>query len=481
MLLGRLHPVLVHFPIALLIVAVGFEFCSMPFRAERKTPWSTALACAVLGAVGALAAVWSGWTNADVESHGSAAQSLITTHRWLGVAAGSLALVAAGSGTLGAVLGSRRCTVLYRAALALAAVLVGVAGHWGGTLIYGEGYLTAALRASPVAPPPEPADAVGPTSPGTPSADVAPEAEAAAEETAPADLAGMFAVAQILEDHCLRCHGPQRQRGRLRLDDLGSEGLRPPERDVISPGDPAGSVLLARVKLPRDHEDAMPPAEEGPGLSAPEIAAIEAWILGGAHAGVAARATPGALAEPNATPPPALALPSPPPLSATPAMDAALAALRERGVVATRLSAADPWIEVRFDLLGPAIHDADLALLEPLAPALVTLNISGTAITDAGLERVGSLPNLRALDAARTNITDEGIAHLRELAKLERLNLHESPITDEAVGTLAALSSLRQVFLWRTKVSEQGVEQLRQHRPELQIDVGQPPPQSPPP
>ena len=64
------------------------------------------------------------------------------------------------------------------------------------------------------------------------------------------------------------------------------------------------------------------------------------------------------------------------------AIAGAVAALREKGAVVQRVAADTEAIDVNLSLLRDKIGDADLALLEPLAPRLVWLNISRTAITD---------------------------------------------------------------------------------------------------
>jgi hypothetical protein len=51
---------------------------------------------------------------------------------------------------------------------------------------------------------------------------------------------------------------------------------------AVVPGKPEASELLRRVKLPRDHDEAMP-ADDGPGLTAAEILILERWIAGGAQ------------------------------------------------------------------------------------------------------------------------------------------------------------------------------------------------------
>ena len=99
---GRLHPMLVHFPIGLLLTAAAIEWIGLPFRrhaarqrgdegASNASPAATA--CLAIGALAAAAAAWAGWMNADFETHGRSVQSTLTLHRWTGVAAASLAVV----------------------------------------------------------------------------------------------------------------------------------------------------------------------------------------------------------------------------------------------------------------------------------------------------------------------------------------------------------------------------------------------------
>ncbi|QKK09824.1 MAG: hypothetical protein HND58_17785 [Planctomycetota bacterium] len=48
--LGRTHPMLVHFPIALLIAGVLFEFIAIVVRRDRTKPSVAGLACVTIGA-----------------------------------------------------------------------------------------------------------------------------------------------------------------------------------------------------------------------------------------------------------------------------------------------------------------------------------------------------------------------------------------------------------------------------------------------
>ncbi len=86
-------------------------------------------------------------------------------------------------------------------------------------------------------------------------------------------------VKPIFAKHCISCHGPDKQRGDLRLD-RKAEALRGGESGkAFAPGKPAGSLLMQRVTS-TDADTRMPP--KGDGLSAAEVAVLKEWIEQGA-------------------------------------------------------------------------------------------------------------------------------------------------------------------------------------------------------
>src|SRR5437764_6152500 len=90
-LVGRLHPLLIHFPIALVIVAVAAERVATATDDHR---WRTvAVGNVRVGAAFALVAAIAGWRLAVVA--GIDATSLLEWHRWLGTIAAAVTLVAA--------------------------------------------------------------------------------------------------------------------------------------------------------------------------------------------------------------------------------------------------------------------------------------------------------------------------------------------------------------------------------------------------
>lgn len=84
-------------------------------------------------------------------------------------------------------------------------------------------------------------------------------------------------IKPVLKARCYACHGALKQEASLRLDTVASMHKGSDSGDVI---DPAGSILLERVTS--GEGERMPP--EGAPLSKDEIAAIKAWLAGGAIA-----------------------------------------------------------------------------------------------------------------------------------------------------------------------------------------------------
>ncbi|HSQ56246.1 MAG TPA: DUF1549 domain-containing protein, partial [Gemmata sp.] len=86
-------------------------------------------------------------------------------------------------------------------------------------------------------------------------------------------------VKPIFAKHCAKCHGPDKQRGGLRLD-RRTDALRGSDHGaVIVPGKPGESRLL-KILSDDNPEVRMPP--KGDPLSVSEIATIQMWIEQGA-------------------------------------------------------------------------------------------------------------------------------------------------------------------------------------------------------
>ncbi|MEP7310544.1 MAG: DUF2231 domain-containing protein [Acidobacteriota bacterium] len=135
-LIGKLHPLIVHFPIALVLAAAATELVAV---ATRCPVWrAVALANVRVGAVIGIVTVITGWqfATSPIVDIGPA----LEWHRWVGMA-GVLAALIAVLMSSRLHLASRGSVFAYRATLFGAALLVGIAGHLGGVLVWGDGFL----------------------------------------------------------------------------------------------------------------------------------------------------------------------------------------------------------------------------------------------------------------------------------------------------------------------------------------------------
>ena len=138
-LLGRLHPALVHFPIAWVFLLLIVEITALSIGREE---WSRAgFFILILASLSFIPAVATGFLRADLMKNDLEFRALMVPHRNLNIAAGIICLAAL---ALRASLRKRfagKVRGLYLLLLACCAVLLFIAGHLGGKMVFGADYL----------------------------------------------------------------------------------------------------------------------------------------------------------------------------------------------------------------------------------------------------------------------------------------------------------------------------------------------------
>ncbi len=89
----------------------------------------------------------------------------------------------------------------------------------------------------------------------------------------------------ILDKSCTKCHGAEKQKGKLRLDSLADTLKGGEDGKVLEPGKSAESMLVAYIARLGDEDDWMPPKDNKaniPALTAAQIGLVRAWIDQGA-------------------------------------------------------------------------------------------------------------------------------------------------------------------------------------------------------
>jgi uncharacterized membrane protein/YHS domain-containing protein len=139
-LLGKLHPLVVHFPIALILAAFLAE--ALFVATKRETFDHCTRFILPLGAAGAVVAASVGWIDALYVNYPGELETVLFRHRWLGVSTAVTALTAAILYETAKRTNDRSSRIGYRVALTLATLLVGLTGHLGASLIYGTDYFS---------------------------------------------------------------------------------------------------------------------------------------------------------------------------------------------------------------------------------------------------------------------------------------------------------------------------------------------------
>ena len=80
---------------------------------------------------------------------------------------------------------------------------------------------------------------------------------------------------------CFKCHGPEKQKGKLRVDSLLAVLKGSENGEILSKGDSKkGMLVLAVSRL--DDDAAMPPEGKGEPLTKEQVGLVRAWIDQGA-------------------------------------------------------------------------------------------------------------------------------------------------------------------------------------------------------
>jgi uncharacterized membrane protein len=450
--LGRFHPLLVHFPIALLAVAAVLQVVAFVSR-RRQRPSGPPIGLLIwLGALGAIASAIAGLL---LGSSGAYAGDIFTRHQWLGLILAGLSLVTALVWSIGE--GGRRWPALQFTLVVSCGVLLIPVGHLGASLTHGEGYvaehapsfLRGWLGARNAARP----------ALRTPSEVVVFE----------------HLVLPALQTHCVSCHGPAKVEGGLRLDSFEWLTKGGDDGPVVVAAQAGTSEVVRRIYLPQSHDDAMPPPGHRP--LAPADAALLRWWV---DQGASRTSTLADLEVTGDVAPIVEALvgplggrgPSLPSAAVPPAAGPALAAVRAAGFSVEPVADGTHLLNVHATNALDRIDDAAVRVLEQVAAQVLWLDIGGTRVTDAALESVARLPNVTRLRLQNTAVTDEGVARLAGLAHLESLNVFGTRVTDTALEPMAAMKSLRTVYVWQTGVTADGVARLKAARPTLVVETG---------
>ena len=434
---GRMHPLLLHFPIVILLLAVGleaFRFSTTTANGEVYRLFARNLL--LVGALSAALTVIMGLLLSREEGYTG---EVIDWHKWTGAGAFFLAAL---------LYWSRQknwysATVARTGAVLLSVLIIG-AGHYGASITHGADFITAPIAQYTKAPP------VG------------------------LQQAMVFddVIKPIFEQKCTACHNPDKLKGELSL--INEESVRHGGKTgkLFVAGKPEISLLLQRIHMPTEEKKHMPPSGKTQ-LTPAEVRLLSLWVKGKAEFNKkvvdlpvtdSLRMMAVALFKPTK--------PVAPVYTFAAVDDETVKKLNTDYRTVAALARESPALAV--NLYNKAAYGPEkLQELSTIKQQVVFLNLNKLPVKDADLTYVAQFENLRKVDLNFTDITGKGVRELTPLKHLESLALSGTNVTyAELKGQLGAFKNLKSLALWETPVTPAEIAQLRKAHPGIEIIGG---------
>lgn len=431
---GRTHPLVLHFPVVLLMMYALLVLFVLPKKlAPHESFEQIATLLLLFAALGSAITALAGLFLSKEDGYDASA---LQWHKWSGVAVSVFTLAWYYFRTT---LQTKRIASFSMAIIGL--VLITFAGHQGADITHGKDFLLAP---------------------------VLPEKK---QVVASADEADVFKhmVQPILQAKCISCHNSDKAKGELMME---TEAL-------LLKGGKSGllwdttatdlGLLLRRVHLPAEDKKHMPPIGK-PQLTDEEVAIITQWIRKGA-----AFALPVASLQPNDTLRQIANKLFKANESTTYDFAAADASTIEKlnsiNRVVTPIALESPAIDVSFfnsNLFKPE----QLKDLLKIKKQIVSLDLSKMPVKDEDIKTISQFENLERLLLNFTHISGAALPEIKKLKQLKQLSLSGTQIKATQLQALSGFQNLKTVEIWNMPLSANDIEGMKRQMKHIHFVEG---------
>ena len=433
--IGRMHPMFLHFPIVILMLAMFLEF--FRFKSEYNAQdlyHRFASNLLIIGVISSAITVIMGLFLSKEEGY---AGSVLDWHKWTGV---SIVFVTS-------LIYWFRDMAWYKGHIAKAGAILAslsliVAGHYGATLTHGENYVL-----EPVMP---------------------------LEEKVPIDQAIVFdhVIKPIFQQKCISCHNPDKIKGRLILSDSTSILKGGKTGKLFVAGKPELSLLLERIHLPVDEKKHMPPKGKAQ-LTEEEIEILFQWIKTnpGFNKKIidlpvtdSLRIASAAFFEPVEEKEEEYEFAS--------ADEKTIKKLNNNYRVIYPLTKESPALVVNL-YNRSVFKSASLDELRAIKEQIVSLDLNKMPVRDADLKYISQFKNLRKLNLNFTDITGKGLKELASLKQLKSLSISGTKVNYQDLQQLIRdIKSLNTLTIWNTQLDDQEIARLQKSNKQVELVAG---------
>lgn len=432
--LGRMHPMLLHFPIVLLLVSLIMEFLQFNIKEDSRAFYQSITSKIMFSGIllAAITVIMGIFLSLEDSYEGG---EVLNWHKWSGVSIVFLA----------SLIFIFRASNWYKGAVSKAAAIILsfsiiLAGHFGAVLTHGENFVLEPVTKSQLVP---------------------------IEQALVYD----HVIQPIFQEKCVSCHSDEKLKGKLKLTDSASIMKGGKTGKLYVPGDPQVSLLLERIHMPMSSKKHMPPSGK-PQLSPEEVRILFQWIKDrpdfkkkvmdlplddSLRILAAARLQPAVKVEDE--------------YDFAAADEQTIEDLNNYYRMVSPVSRESPALAVSF-FSKSAYNSKSLEELSEIKEQIVSLRLSRMPVKDGDLDFISKLKELRKLDLNFTDISGSGLKDLSALKKLQVLSLSGTKINLQQLMPLISNKSLRELSVWNTSLTEKDILQIKKVNSSLNIITG---------
>lgn len=429
---GRMHPLLLHFPLVLLVMYALWG--SLGARTQKTN--TTVLLDGLLLA-GAFTAVITAITGLFLSREEGYDISALQWHKYTGSAT---ALVSFLCYTFRAQL--QHNIIAARSISALLLVLVLAGGHLGATITHGENFLTGPLHK---------------------------EKEVKA---VPLSEAVLFTdvVQPILTAKCANCHNKDKAKGQLDLTTV--EGLLKGGKNGLLWDTTRLDLgnLIHRISLPEEEKKHMPPKGK-PQFTPDEIMLLEAWVRHGSD--LKSKVASLSPSDPLFVAAAKFLSPTTAPeqYNFSAVSDDELAAVNTNYRVIAPVASGSPGLNVSF-YNRAGFKSSDLDELSGIKNQIVSMDLSKMPLKDEDLQKLTQFKNIRKLIINFTDITGKTLGSLKSLGELRSLSLTGTKVKASDLNVLKDFPKLTAVYAWQVDATAPELAKLQKALTHIELQTG---------
>ena len=433
--IGHLHPLLIHLPIAFILLLLPLIFLIDASKEEQKNLMQLFLHYnAMFATIAAILGLMAASSN-DYDP------STIFNHKWLSISTAILSHV---------------LIYMYRffhsnkriwnSSVVFTCLSMMIGSHFGGSLTHGEGYL---------------------------SFDDTPKFNTEFKPLTDSTMVYKDVINTVIINKCIECHNDKKSKGGLNLSSYASFQKGGKNGATWVSGNPDKSLFIQRMLLNMEDEKHMPPKGKSQ-LSEEEKFLFKEWVVRKADAALKfhtldIKDTLRYIIEKIVTKSPVKKQAKS--YSFENASESSIKALNSPFRRILPIDVNSPALVVKFYLK----EKFEIKLLEecsPLSKQIIEFNLSTMPVDDKVFGILSKYENLERLNLNGTNIKGENLGLLSANKKLEQISLANTDVDNTAAEKLGDIKSLKAVYVWNSKITAEEVKQLQKKYPSIKWDIG---------